>query len=362
MRTRSVIVLATLAATATSWADVVQTDRQRLAGLRAAKGEKAGVPEAPGAVAFVDASGLEYFINSDVTFSTSSSASGAASEASYTQAVVASTLNGGTTSSTLNDAFDGYNTVCLAFDGSIGPCATGGGGKGVNPYTVYNDNGPGTVDVGCTSGGNLLLGTQSINGLTVRREVYVPSADEFIRFTTVLTNTTGATVDVNLITGNNLGSDSNTTIDETSSGDAAAGIDDSWVTTFQAFTGLTSSDPRLAHVLQQDGFDTLGAATFANGDDNPFWHYPLRIDPGQTLTVLNYASGQPNLADARDKAAELARTPVFDCLTADLATLHNFGAGAPPPSPLEIPLADARGLAALALLLAGTALAVLRLR
>lgn len=362
MRTRSVIVLATLAATATSWADVVQTDRQRLAGLRAAKGEKAGNPEGSGSVAFIDASGLEYFINSDVTFSTSSSASGAASEASYTQAVVASTLNGGTTTSALNDAFDGYNAVCLAFDGSVGPCETSGGGKGVNPYTVYNDNGPGTVDVGCAAGGNLLLGTQSINGLNVRREVFVPSADEFIRFATVLTNTTGATVDVNLIASNNLGSDATTTIDETSSGDATAGLDDSWVTTFQAFSGLTSSDPRIAHVLQQDGFDTLGAVAFADGDDNPLWHYPLRIDPGQTLTVLNYASGQPTLPDARDKAAELARTPVFDCLTADLSTLHNFAAGPPPANPLEIPVADARGLAVLALLLAGMALAVLRVR
>jgi hypothetical protein len=355
------IVLATLVATATGWADVVQTDRQRLAGLRDGKGEKAASPEAPGAVAFVDASGLEYFLNSDVTFSTSSSASGAANEATYTQAVVASTLNGGTTTSALNDAFDGYNAVCLAFDGSIGPCeVAGGGGEGFTPYTVYNDNGPGTIDTGCTSGGNLLLGTQSINGLNVRREVYVPSADELVRFATVLTNTTGATIDVNLITSNNLGSDGGTTVDQTSSGDAAAGIDDTWVTTFEAFSGLTSTDPRLAHVLQQDGFDTLGAVTFVNGDDNPVWHYPLRIDPGQTLTVLNYASGQPNLPDARDKAAELARTPVFDCLTADLATLHNFGAGPPPPNPLEIPLADTHGLALLAILLAGTALAVLR--
>jgi hypothetical protein len=50
---------------------------------------------ATGSYALIDAAGLKYFINTNITFNTTSSASGAASEASYTQAVSASTLNGG---------------------------------------------------------------------------------------------------------------------------------------------------------------------------------------------------------------------------------------------------------------------------
>ena len=87
---------------------------------------KSGVkPKATGSIALIDASGLKYFINTNITFSTSSSASGAMSEASYTAAVNATTLNGGTTSSTLNDAFDGYNTACIGLNGTMTTCETG---------------------------------------------------------------------------------------------------------------------------------------------------------------------------------------------------------------------------------------------
>src|SRR5882757_9040556 len=82
--------------------------------------------KATGSQALIDASGLKYFINTNITFSTASSASGAMSEASYTAAVAATTLNGGTTSSTLNDAFDGYNSICIAPTGATGPCQSAG--------------------------------------------------------------------------------------------------------------------------------------------------------------------------------------------------------------------------------------------
>src|ERR1700692_1285350 len=45
---------------------------------------------APGSQALIDSQGLKYFINTNIPFSTSSSASAAASEASYTHAVAAS--------------------------------------------------------------------------------------------------------------------------------------------------------------------------------------------------------------------------------------------------------------------------------
>src|SRR5436305_1924682 len=46
----------------------------------------------------VDAQGLQYFIDTNVTSSTTSSASGAASDATYTHAVSATTSAGGTVS------------------------------------------------------------------------------------------------------------------------------------------------------------------------------------------------------------------------------------------------------------------------
>src|ERR1700726_819572 len=105
---------------------------------------------ATGSQSLIDSSGLKYFINTDITFSTSSSASGAASEASYTAAVAATTSPGGTMSSTLNDAFDGYEAMCVSLTGATGPCSTGSAS-----YTMYNKNGPATTEcLGSTSGVN----------------------------------------------------------------------------------------------------------------------------------------------------------------------------------------------------------------
>jgi hypothetical protein len=72
---------------------------------------------ATGSVSLIDSSGLKYFINTNITFSTSSSASGAASEASYTVPVMASTSAGGLVTSTLSDMFDGYEGICVSLTG-----------------------------------------------------------------------------------------------------------------------------------------------------------------------------------------------------------------------------------------------------
>lgn len=94
-------------------------------------------PLATGPIGLIDGSGLKWFINDNITFSTSSSASGAASEASYTHAVAASTADGGTAQTTLNDAYDGYEALCVATDNAVNaPCDT----RGLN-YVSYNKNG-----------------------------------------------------------------------------------------------------------------------------------------------------------------------------------------------------------------------------
>src|SRR5581483_5369803 len=97
--------------------------------------------DATGSVQLIDSGGLQYFINTNITFSTSSSASGAASEASFTGPVVASTSAGGTTMSTLNDMFDGYQGLCVSLTNATGPCSTGNAN-----YTMYEKNGAATVD------------------------------------------------------------------------------------------------------------------------------------------------------------------------------------------------------------------------
>jgi hypothetical protein len=306
---------------------------------------------ATGSQTLIDASGLEYFINTDITFTTSSSASGAMSEASYTAAVAATTSAGGTTASTLNDAFDGYNALCASLTGATGPCATGNAS-----YTIYNQNGPATTEC---NGRQIVLPAQTIGNFQVSRKVFVPTNDTFARWLNIVTNTSGSPQTITLVTSNNLGSDSNTRIVSSSSGNAAAEVTDTWVSTFQNYSGNTSSDPRLGHVLQGAGAATpVANISFADGDDNPFWAYNLTVPAGATQIIANFVTGQPSKAAANTKAAELAGLPdnAVQCLTAnERAEIVNFA-----PAVAAVPAASGTGLALLALGLAACAVMVLR--
>jgi hypothetical protein len=317
-------------------ADVTLTDRQAVEKeakkkltqsekklLRAQKtaGQTTGVmPMYTGSQTLIDNSGMEWFIDTNITFSTFLSASGAASEADYTHAVAATTLAGGSTSSTLNDLFDGYNTLAITFDGSTGPV-------GLNPsYHCYNNNGPSTTEC---SGRQVVFNAQVINNIQVQRKVFVPSNDAFCRWLNIFTNQDTVSRTFNMVTGNNMGSDSNTIIVTTSDGDALAEVTDNWVTTMQNYSGSASSDPRAGHVLQGPGASVgLAAIHFANGSDRPYWAYTLTLAPGETAIIMNFAVGQPSKAAAAAKCAELVNLPAnaLTCMSvAEQSQVRNFG-------------------------------------
>lgn len=284
---------------------------------------------ATGSISLVDASGLQYFLDTNITFSTSSSASGSASEASFVAPIIASTSAGGTTTSSLDDMFDGYNTICVSFTGATGRCVTG------DPdFAIYNQTGgPATFDstvpatMACQNR-QVVFPTKTLGPLSVYRKVFVPNNDQFIRWADVFTNTSASPVTFNMSTGNNLGSDSNTVIVSSSSGDAAAQLTDTWVSTFQKFVTSTTSDPRIGHVLQGTGAPTpLSTIYFADGDDNPYWGYTITLAPGQTKIILNYATGQGTKAAANAKAAEIAALSAnsTQCLSStELSQVTNF--------------------------------------
>ncbi len=290
-------------------------------------------PDATGSVQLIDAGGLKYFINTNITFSTSSSASGAASEASYSAPIAASTSAGGTVMSSLSDMFDGYQGLCVSLTNATGPCQTGNAN-----YVMYEKNGPATVDATvpatptCTNR-QYVWPAQTIGGLSVYRKVFVPTNDRFIRWTNFYTNTTGAPITFTTITSNNLGSDSNTKIVTSSSGDAIATTSDSWVTTFQNYSGNSSSDPRIGHVFQGSSSPgtPVSIINFADGDDNPYWGYSITLAPGQTKAITNFATGLGSKAAAATQAAALATfgATTQQCYSAtELGQIANFAAGA----------------------------------
>jgi hypothetical protein len=300
-------------------------------------------PHATGSKALIDQAGFKWFINTDITFSTTSSASAGDSEGSYTHAVPASTMNGGTVTSTLNDAYDGYNSLAMSVNGTV--CNS----TGTANCTWYNKNGALTAS-DCNSR-QLLFPTQVIDGLNVSRRDYVPSDDHFERILNVFNNPTAAPITVTMSILNNLGSDSNTKITGTSSGDTTPSTADNWVTTFQNFTGTTTSDPRLGHVLQGTGAAVpASGVTFTDGNDNPFWTYDFTVAPGQTRIIGNFAVADGSIAQSKADSARLEALPpaAIECMSqTDLANLANFNFVPPappaPPSAGGFWLADTNG-------------------
>jgi uncharacterized repeat protein (TIGR01451 family) len=282
-----------------------------------------------GSVGLIDAAGLKYLINTDITFTTTRSASGAASEAAYTHAVAASTSAGATVMSSPSDEFDGYGAICVSLTNAAGRCATGDAN-----YTIYNKNGgptpfDATVPAGpaCTNR-QLVYPAQIIGGLSVSRKVFVPTNDTFIRWMNFFTNTTGAPITFTMITANNLGSDSNTVITNSSNGDTVAQATDTWITSFQNYVSGKSTDVRTGVVIQGTGAPTpVSAITFVNGNDRPFWDYTITLAPGQTKAILIFSTGQPSKAAANAKSASLALLPATStqCLSAtELSQVVNF--------------------------------------
>jgi FG-GAP-like repeat/FG-GAP repeat len=319
-------------------ADVAMTDRRMLrrqvraenarhktdkAKRRAANGD---VVADYGSVGLIDGSGLEWFLNTDITFSTTSSASGAMYEASYTTSVTGTysstytttttTTSGGTTTTTvttvgttltqLNDAFDGYGTLCVSLTGATGPCTTGDAS-----YTIYNMNGAPTME---GNGRQVDFPVQTIGGtIDVSRKVYVPSGDSFARWLNIVTNNDASAQTVTLITSNNLGSDSSTVITSTSDGDRVAELTDTWVVTGQGNTvtgACCNNDPRVGHVLRGPGGAIgLESISFTDGDDNPYWSYTFDLNPGETRIIMTFAVAQPSKTQAATKAAQVAALP-----------------------------------------------------
>jgi hypothetical protein len=171
-------------------------------------------------------------------------------------------------------------------------------GQGGATTTTYVDA-DGLVDIT----GNTLTGDfnsvgadgNSFNGLQVSQQnaVFALSGTEpIIRYLYAVTNPTDAPITQQFGIYNNWGSDSNTRIVSTSSGDNTfTDGTDRWFTSFQNYSGSTSSDPRLLTVIQGTGTVAAPVSTYGNvadGKNNPNVFYTLTINPGETKYVLAF--------------------------------------------------------------------------
>ena len=97
----------------------------------------------------------------------------------------------------------------------------------------------------------------------------------------------------------------------------------------------TSYDPRIGHVIQGSG-GTLPAnfLNYADGDGYTTWGYSVTLQPGETVTIANFAALAGSKAEANALAASLAANGAsgqWDCMTDEQkAEVLNFQVAAPP--------------------------------
>lgn len=359
---RVVAGIAGLLLATSAFADVSVLESSRLAKIRAKEKQKKEnrqnllVGNNFADQELVDAAGVKYFINTDLPFSTTSSGSGAATNAAFAGPVNADTSGGGTASVTFDDAFNGYNSLCVSLTGATGPCDIGD-----SNYTLYTQNGAASLEC---DGRQVINPVQTIGSIQVQRKIYVPDTDQFARWLNIFTNTGGASQSVTAVIVNNLDSQENTTIVSSSNGNATADLTDSWITTDGNFTPADGNDPRLGHIIQGPGArNPVSSLTFPGGlaADLPTWAYTFTLAPGETKVIANYVTVQATRAAAiaQSQAISGLGGSALACLSAsERSNIVNFEAR----GVTEIPTASTYGLIALALLLAGASFFVMRRR
>ena len=244
----------------------------------------------------------------------------------------ATLLDGGSNSSGMTPS--GPRRSGDAYD-NWGALFVGGTGDEDAYYSANNDL--------CTSeegGVEQVFPNVVVNDLVVRRKVYAapagtPGALPGVRILNLITNPTEFIVDTAVQVGDtqtasdrgDLGSDAETAVRSSSSGDLAAGAADDWFVTSDhgSSGGARNDDPALAHVIDGpgglDGADlvtlqgTAGADTIKN-DNLAYGWSGLKLQPGETAAFLSYevqavtptgsAAGGDALATAEARQIEAA--------------------------------------------------------
>lgn len=216
--------------------------------------------------------------------------------------------NRGYISDGIEDAYDSFGD--LAIDG-----------------VDYSSETPGTL-VGRT----VVIPVVSMSGLNVHREVFVPATGgTYARWYDELHNPTGAPITVDILNGQcSLGSDSDTVIQATSSGDLIVSAADYWSVSTDEPTP-TFDDPVVGIVVDGlNGLDRVDYFFYEDGEDCAEWEWQnVTVQPGATIAYVSFTIQQESRAEAQAEAERLSTDPVAwsDGLTSEqIARVQNFPA------------------------------------
>jgi len=285
-----------------------------------------------------DQNGTRYFVNTDVDpLITQSTASGAVTDATFTRPVTVTSYWIGFT------PWFGWTTVYTvqwtlnvpltnAFAGFNGMLVTAVNGQTLPVPLVFN---PGEVPAGedCMQDNQnrqIIFPTQDFPsvGLSLTRKVFVSHNAEFARWMNIVTNTGTSPVEVAITLRGQLGSDDQTLVTATSTGDSTIGATDLWFATAQQVPqGTFSLQPKIGFVVQGEGATSPVASAGINGSGTVATTYTPTIDPGESATILTFVTVQGSSKQAKKVPENLVTLPSssIQCMTTqELIQVVNF--------------------------------------
>ena len=222
-----------------------------------------------------------------------------------------------------------------------------GTANGLNRLQVNGTDYAPTASYALDDGGRTVLtGAATLSGLTVHREIAVPNVgnEDFARYVDVFENPTISPITTTVRIVGNLGSDTATTVFQTSDGDATIEPTDQWIGTDDA-DGTGS--PAVIHYIH--GPSGLQPTSVIRTGDNIEWTYTLTVPAGQTvrlasLTILNASrAGAVAAADALVSSSGFGGQAAAFLTDPEQQSLVNFGFidSTPPNATSFVPADDA---------------------
>jgi hypothetical protein len=169
-----------------------------------------------------------------------------------------------------------------------------------------------------------VVGPATTGSVQITRKVFVPAEESFCRFLEVLKNVGVTAVTYRVRIDSDMGSDNETVVDSTSSGDGLFSVDDRWIVTDDADG---TGDPSIAHVIANAyGQIRPSAVSYASGQVG--YEYNVPLNPGQTRIIMHFGAQNQNRAQARSNASTLTSLggDALQMMTpAEIGQLANFG-------------------------------------
>jgi len=190
--------------------------------------------------------------------------------------------------------------------------------------TTVNTTFVGTGGPGDLTGNTFTQGPQNISGLDATYQLYFSADTQCNRFVLFLDNPTGSDIQETIRTATNFGSDSDTQVDGTSSGDLNFTTADRWLVTSD---GGENPDPVLTNVYYGPGFPEVTpnfvTQTVCNDTQGAGAAYDITVPTGETRCLMFFGCLGDITGLENTVAGALAAAPLFnsnDTIPGDLLT------------------------------------------